>query len=217
MRITSVIILLTFFLMPLPIVSGGLSSTEFYLHQGTCSGYSTPCLVMNENNALASSPAGYTMNRIKPVLYVGLMPAVQPTGLNLNGGNYTLHMYVAAFTIDPAIDPAYLTISLVRNSRMLANQTFFNPTFGENRFALRNIMASTGTPTLYLMLNLTGSSVTSLTINYDYQNTTSRLTTAGFAYLGVPSLTPLYILQLTILVCLLSRRMRKGKSVTTSS
>ncbi len=202
-RILAIILLLSLTLA-LPRASGA-STTEFYLHGGSCIGYPSPCIVFNDNLALGSSPASYTLNQINPVVYIGLTPSISASGLILNGGSYILRLNITDFTIDQLIDPSYLIIRAVRGSSILLNQSFiFNPSKGENDFVLNGIPSTSGAPSFYLSLNSTGSSITSLTLSFDSSGSPSRLSTPGFHYTGVPVfnsatiLVTLAILGLTI-------------------
>lgn len=189
------------------------TATEFYLHRGTCVGYASPCVLFNENTTLQSTAASYAMNQASPIVYLGLVPSVSATGLTMSGGNFTLHLWISSFTIDPTIDPSFVNIRMNRGSGELVNQTFiFTPSFGENQFALANVPSSTDTHTLYLELNMTGSSITSLTFNYDSQDSPSRLSTQGFRFTGVTVFEFGWLFGLMVIAILLSSlRLRLSK------
>jgi hypothetical protein len=201
-----------------PTVVGGSSATELYLHSETCSAYPTPCVTINENGTLASSPTAYTMNRSFPVLYLGLIPVVSATGITVSGGTFALRLFVGPFTVDPTIDPSYLKISIQRGSTLLANQTFiFSPATGENDFNFANVPASSGAPNLSLTLNLTGSSITKMSFYYDSPGNSSRLSTPGFQYTGIASLTPATVLLTASLIVIISWKTRNRRSPKDSS
>ncbi len=195
-----------------PNVTQGSSATELYLHSETCTDYPAPCVTINENGTLGSSPTAYTMNRSSPVLYLGLIPVVPASGITVSGGTFLLRLFVGPFTIDPTIDPSFLKISIQRGTSPLANQTFiFSPSSGENDFNFANVPASSGAPNLSLTLNLTGSSITKMSFYYDSPDNPSRLSTPGFQYTGIPSLTPAAVLLTASFIVIISRQMRSRR------
>ena len=193
-------------------VLGGSSATELYFHSETCTDYPAPCVTINENGTLGSSSKAYTMNRSSPVLYLGLIPVVPATGFTMSGGTFLLRLFVGPFTIDPTIDPSFIKISIQRGRSLLANQTFiFSPSTGENDFNFASVPASSGAPNLSLTLNLTGSSITKMSFYYASSDSSSRLSTPGFQYSGVSSLTPAAVILTASLVVIISRELRSRR------